>query len=64
MHYLPGMSTVQEIEQAIERLPREAVKQLREWIDDHLEDERDITPEFAASIERGKRDLADGTGPP
>ncbi len=51
---------VQEIEQAIRTLPRRDIEQLREWIEDFLEDELELTDEFKASIERGKQDIADG----
>jgi hypothetical protein len=54
------MSTVAEIESAIARLPRHEVEQLREWLEQWLEDQREMTPEFLASIERGKADLAAG----
>ena len=51
---------VQEIEQAIRTLPRHDVEQLREWIEDFLEDQLELTDEFKASIARGKQDIADG----
>lgn len=54
------MSTVQEIETAIERLPRDQMRELRIWLDEKLEDELEFTDEFKASIERGKLDLAEG----
>jgi hypothetical protein len=53
-------SDVQEIEQAIRTLPRREVEQLREWIENFLEDQFEITDEFAASIDRGKKDIAKG----
>jgi hypothetical protein len=51
---------VQEIEQAIRTLPRREVEQLREWIENFLEDQFEFTDEFAASIDRGKKDIAEG----
>ena len=54
------MSTVQEIETAIERLPRDQMREIQGWLEDMLEDELEFTDEFKASIERGKRDLAEG----
>lgn len=57
--YTPGMS-IQEIEKAIQELPRTEVAQLQDWIAGYLEDELEFTDEFKASIERGKRDLAEG----
>lgn len=53
-------SDVQEIEQAIRTLPRRDVEQLREWIENLLEDQFELTDEFAASLDRGKKDIADG----
>jgi hypothetical protein len=53
-------SDVQEIEQAIRALPRREVEQLREWIENFLEDQFEVTDEFAASIDRGKKDIAEG----
>ena len=53
-------SDVQEIERAIRTLPRREVEQLREWIENFLEDQHEFTDEFTASIERGKKDIAEG----
>jgi hypothetical protein len=52
--------TVLELAQVIRALPRCDVEELREWIEDYLEDQLEFTDEFAASIERGKKDLAEG----
>ena len=51
---------VQEIEQAIRTLPRTQVERLRNWIEDYLEDQMEVSDEFKAQIERGKRDIAEG----
>jgi hypothetical protein len=53
-------SDVQEIEQAIRSLPRPQIEQLRQWIENFLEDQLDLTDEFQASIERGKKNIAEG----
>jgi hypothetical protein len=53
-------SDVQEIEQAIQTLPREEVERLREWIENYLEDQLEVTEGFAARIERGKKDIEAG----
>jgi hypothetical protein len=52
--------TVLELAQAICALPRRDVEELREWIEDYLEDQLEFTDEFAASVERGKKDIAEG----
>ena len=53
-------SDVLEIEQAIQGLPRAEVERLLEWIENFLEDQLKVSDEFAASIERGKKDVAEG----
>ncbi len=55
-----AMSTVAEIEAAITRLPVNEAEELREWLEQWLEDQMEMTPEFEASIERGKADLSAG----
>jgi len=36
------------------------MREIQGWLEDMLEDELEFTDEFKASIERGKRDLAEG----
>lgn len=54
------MSTIGEIESAISRLPVKEAMELREWLEQWLEDQLEMTPEFLASIERGKADMVAG----
>ena len=54
------MSTVAEIESAISRLPLAEAREISEWLEQWLEDRKEMSPEFIASIERGKDDLAAG----
>lgn len=54
------MSTLAEIENAISQLPVADAEILQEWLEQWLEDQRGMTPEFLASMERGKADLAEG----
>jgi hypothetical protein len=54
------MSSVLEIESAIARLSIGEAEQVREWLEQWLEDQKEMTPEFLASIERGKADVAAG----
>jgi hypothetical protein len=37
------MSTIQEIEAVIPKLTREQVEELRQWIDDYLENQLELT---------------------
>ena len=54
------MSSVQEIESAIECLPRAQMREIQVWLDEMLEDELELTDEFKASIERGEQDILAG----
>ena len=54
------MSTVLEIEDAIQRLPRSDQETLREWLENLLEDQLVLRDEFKSEIEAGQRDLAEG----
>ena len=50
------MSTVQEIESALSRLSPDEMRQVREWLDQQLEDQLEPTPEFKAAIESSERE--------
>jgi hypothetical protein len=54
------MSSLQEIKKAIQGLSRKEIEVLQSRIEDYLEDAREMTTEFKASVERGKRDIAEG----
>jgi len=54
------MSTVNEIESAIARLSVQEAEEVRDWLEQWIEDQREMAPEFAASIQRGKDDFAAG----
>ena len=52
------MSVLEAIENDIKQLPRETALELQDWLADYLDDQEELSPEFLASIERGKSDLA------
>ena len=54
------MSKVEKIEEAIGKLAPDEMRKIRDWLDEMLEDQLELTVEFKASIERGKRDIAEG----
>jgi hypothetical protein len=56
------MSTVQEIESAIQALPRAEVEALQDWIADFLEDEPELMDKFKAKIRRAEQEMAEGKG--
>ena len=54
------MSRVEAIERELESLSPEELREVRDWLDDLIEDELEVSDEFAKSIERGKRDIESG----
>jgi hypothetical protein len=54
------VSTVKEIQAAIPNLSRDEIKQIREWIDDYLEDQLALTDEVNAKLDQSRREIAAG----
>ncbi len=54
------MSTVQEIEAAIQRLPSNEVATLHDWLEDFYEEQLELSDETKASLDRAKKDLEEG----
>jgi len=54
------MSTVKEIETAIAKLPVEELEAIRNWLDDLIEDQLEVSDEFKAKIQRAKKEIAEG----
>ena len=54
------MSTVQEIEAAIQRLSRAEVEQLRACLEDYLEDQLELTDEVKAKLDESRHEIAAG----
>jgi hypothetical protein len=52
------MSTVQEIEAVIPRLTRAEVEALRQWIEDYLEDQLELTDEVKTKLDQSRREIA------
>jgi hypothetical protein len=54
------VSKVEQMETELCKLSQTELRQIRDWLDDVIEDHLEFTPEFQESIQRGKRDLAEG----
>ena len=54
------MSKVEQMESELRKLSQSELRQIREWLDDVIEDELEFTPEFERSIQQAERDMADG----
>jgi len=59
VHCFP-VRNLEVIESEIRSLSRADAERLQDWLSDYLEQNLQVTPEFAASIDRGKADLAAG----
>ncbi len=48
------------MESELHKLTQGELKQIREWLDDVIEDELELTPEFENSIQQAEHDMAQG----
>lgn len=48
------------MESELRKLSSTELRQIREWLDDFIEDELEFTPEFENSIQQSERDMAAG----
>jgi len=54
------MSALEQIEEQVKRLSKAEQEALREWLENILEDELELTDEFKAKIEQGEKDIREG----
>jgi t-SNARE complex subunit (syntaxin) len=54
------MSTVAEIENAIQRLSRAELVELRNWFEEFVEDRFELTDEVKAKLDESRREIAAG----
>jgi hypothetical protein len=54
------VSTVKEIQAAIPNLSRAEVEQIRQWIDDYLEDRLELSDEVKNKLEQSRAEIAAG----
>ena len=54
------MSTVQEIESAITTLTLEEKEAIRDWLDEAIEQQLEVSDEFKAKIQRARQEIAAG----
>jgi ABC-type iron transport system FetAB ATPase subunit len=54
------VSKVEQVECELRKLSQAELRQIREWLDDIIEDNLQFTPEFEHSIQRSERDMATG----
>jgi len=54
------VSKVEQMETELRKLSQTELRQIREWLDDVIEDNLEFTPEFEESIRRAESDMAEG----
>ncbi len=54
------VSNVEQMELELRKLSQAELRQIREWLDDFIEDELEFTPEFEQSIRQAELDMAEG----
>jgi hypothetical protein len=57
------MSKVAQIESELEKLSQAELRQVRDWLDNLIEDDLEFTPEFEASIQQSEREMGQGQRP-
>lgn len=56
------MKTVQQIQQDLAQLSPHELRAVAEWLEDFLEDQLEVRPEFLESIRTAREQLARGEG--
>ncbi len=54
------MSKLEQMEAELRKLSQAELRQVREWLDDIIEDELEFTPEFERSIQQSEREMSEG----
>ena len=54
------MSSVKEIESALARLSLQDLRLVRDWLDDFIEDQLEVSDQFKAKIRRAQEEIAGG----
>jgi hypothetical protein len=54
------VSTVKEIQDAIPRLSRREVEAVRDWIDEYLEGQLELSDEVKAKLDQSRREISAG----
>ena len=57
------MSKVDQVEAELEKFSPAELKQVRDWLDDFVEDRLEFTPDFEAAVQQSEREMAAGMQP-
>ena len=62
MHYY-AMNKVEQLESELRKLSPAELRQVRDWLDDFVEDQMDFTPEFEGAIRQSESERKSGARP-
>ena len=57
------MSKIAQIEAELEKLSQAELREIREWLDDVIEDDLELSAEFESAIQQSERELREGVRP-
>lgn len=57
------MSNVAQLESELGKISQAELRQVRDWLDDLIEDDLEFTPEFESAIQQSEREMAKGLRP-
>lgn len=57
------MSRVEQIESELEKLSPAELRQIRDWLDDFVEDQMEFSPEFESAIRESEQEMKAGIKP-
>jgi ElaB/YqjD/DUF883 family membrane-anchored ribosome-binding protein len=57
------MSKVTEIEAELQKLSQAELRQVRDWLDEVIEDESDFTSDFESQIRQSEKEMSKGLRP-
>ena len=60
---MTGMSRVKQIETELEKLSIAELNEVREWLDNFVEDRMEFTPKFEATIHESEKEMKSGIRP-
>jgi len=63
LEHCAAVSKVEQIEAEMQKLSRAEMRQVRDWLDDMIEDGLEFTPEFEAAIQESEREMAEDRRP-
>jgi hypothetical protein len=57
------VNKVEQVESELRKLSAEELRQVRDWLDDFVEDQMEFTPDFEAAIRQSEAEMKSGVRP-